>query len=108
LYGLGMPPLLFGISLLLFYFHAALILGWLPTYGMPDPKVLGIYPGYALVIHVTFTVWMCSSLTWLVSTLAYVITKRKKINWKPVILGSLTHASAVFLLFSRAMEWFVD
>ena len=108
IYGLGIIPLMFIISLLAFYFHAALIIGRFPTYGHPDPKSLEIYDIYSPIVHLASAVWLCSLILWLIIIVTYVITKRKQIIWKPVIMGFLAHVFATFLILSRVMEWFVD
>jgi len=107
-YGLGIIPLIFSISLLAFYFHSALIIGRFPTYGHPDPKSLGIYVLYSPIVYLASAIWMCSLILWLITIVAYIIAKRKQIIWQPVIIGLIAHVFAILLVLSRVMEWFVD
>jgi hypothetical protein len=104
----GIIPVLFCVSLLGFYFHAAYILGKFPTYGHPDPKTLGIYVIYSPMILVTGNIWICSLPIWLIVTATYVILKRKLVTWRPVILSLLAQICAIAVFLSTVSEWYAD
>lgn len=107
-HAIAIVSIMFCISLLGFYFHAACILGKLPTYGQPDPKTLVIYGSYSPIILVTGNIWICSLPIWLIVTVTYVILKRKQVVWRPVLLSLLAQLCAISVLLSRAMKWFAD
>jgi hypothetical protein len=79
-YGLGILQILFCVSMLTFYFHAALILGYLPKYNQPDPAELDIYKHYLPIITWSGNVWIVSFLFWFLLTITYLILKRKQIR----------------------------
>lgn len=108
LYLLGLIPWGFTISLLAFYLHAKAILGYFPKYSHPDPKELDIYNCYEPCIAFFGNLWICSILIWLILVICFFILNKKKILWLPIILGLIGQCCAIFLLFSRVMEWFAD
>ncbi len=107
-YILGLIPLGFIISLLSFYFHAGRILGNLPRYNQPDPKELEIYSEYSPYIDLSGEVWIYSLLMWIISTILYLILKRRQISWTPVIVSTFGQACAIVLFLSGIMEWYAD
>lgn len=107
-YGLALISLIFIISLLSFYFHAAYVLGKFPSYGQPDPKELSFYVYYAPIIHLTLNTWLLSFIPWFIYTTVYVIAKRKQISWQPLIISALCHIGAIAIFLSGISEWFAD
>jgi hypothetical protein len=107
-YILGIIPWFCIVSLMTFYFHAGKILGYLPRYNMPDPKVLTIYNDYASFIRCSFAIWFYSFITCFILAIIYLIINRKKINPYPIIFAFIGNIIALRLLFSGIFEWFVD
>ncbi|RED48189.1 hypothetical protein [Seonamhaeicola aphaedonensis] len=107
-YVLGIIPIIFSVSLLTFYFHAGLILGRLPRYNQPDPKELEIYFFYEPIINFTGNIWVFSLAFWLLSSVVYIILKRKQIVWKPILISALGQFCAISLFLSGVIEWFAD
>lgn len=101
-------PWPFIISLMTFYFHAGKILGHAPTYDNPDPKELMIYADYEPLINWSATIWLYSFLVWLILIILYLISNRKNIRWKWVLIGGTGHFFAIYLLFSGIFEWYID
>ncbi len=108
LYGLGIIPLGFIVSLLSFYLHAVQILGRFPSYGQPDPKKLNIYYYYAPFVNWTAGIWFISFFVWLIMTTTYIITKRRQLKWQLILFGAIGQAVAISLLMSDIYEWFLD
>jgi hypothetical protein len=106
--GLGLLPLGFILSLLTFYFHAGIVLGYLPSYDYPDPSKLLIYRIYLPLIWITATIWLVSFMFWVILIVLYIIIRKGKINWKYLILTAIIQALAIILFKSRIWEWFVD
>lgn len=107
-YILGLSPWAFIISLMSFYIHARIILGYFPHYNFPDPKILEIYSYYSPFILWTFGIWAISLIIWILLTSIYFIIKRKNIQWKLVIISVLGYILGILLFFSNIMIWFVD
>ena len=101
-------PWFFIVSLMTFYFHAGKILGDLPRYNMPDPKVLSIYSDYSSFIYCSLGVWFYSFIVWLLLTIIYLAINRKKIDWYSVIFAFMGNIISLILCFSGIFEWFVD
>lgn len=105
LFFLGAVPLALVLSLLAFYFHAGNILGHLPKYNFPDPKELSIYSNYAVLIDFLGVIWSYSFFIWL---FVVIISTNKKIHGKFIIFGLLAHSSAILIIFSEVMNWYMD
>jgi hypothetical protein len=108
LYLLGTLPLGFSISLMSFYFHAAVVLGKFPSYGHPDPKELSFYWVYAPVVYFTGSVWMYSFVFWLLLVIVYLLHGNRPIKWKPIVIGTFCQISVVSMFVSGILMWFVD
>lgn len=108
LYVLGLFALLYVVSLLGFYFNAALILGKFPVYGNPDPKELSFYWVYAPIVILTGSLWLFTIMPWFFSVGIYLVVKRNEIDWKTIILSAICQIGAIALLFSGISEWFAD
>ncbi|MBX3163066.1 MAG: hypothetical protein KF900_01180 [Bacteroidetes bacterium] len=111
-YILGIIPCTFIISLLTFYFHAGLILGYLPSFSHPDPKELSIYKDYSPFVDWTGSMWLFSFIVWLFVTIAYIIKiriiDRNKIEWTSIIISGIGHFFGILLMFSEINEWYWD
>jgi hypothetical protein len=108
LYILGLIPWTFIASIMAFYFHAGKILGRPPIYDRPDPKELGIYKDYAPFVDWTCDIWLWSFFVWFLLVIAYLIIKRKEIEWAPVVVSATGQIFAIILLFSGVFEWYID
>ena len=104
----GLLPFGFIISLMTFYFHASKILGRFPRYNQPDPKELDIYKHYSGFINSSCIIWIFSLLALIIMVTAYLIVKRRTINWRLIGLSLIGHLIAIILFFSVIMEWFID
>lgn len=107
-YILGVIPWTFIVSLLTFYFKAGQVLGHTPSYNNPDPKELVIYKVYAPYIDWTLEIWLYSFVVWLLLTTIYFISRRKRIEWSPIIISGIGQILVIFLLLSGIFEWYVD
>lgn len=107
-YILAITPWPFIGSLMAFYIHATKILGYGPSYDMPDRGTLAISRYYSPYIDYTGSVWIWSFMAWLTLGIAYLAIKRKQVEWRPVIVGAIGQFFAVCLLFSGIMEWYLD
>jgi hypothetical protein len=101
-------PVIYIISLLIFYLHTTLIIGHLPIYSLDDPKNLSIYNFYAPIILISSSANFFCFLIWLLPSIAYNLIKKNKIIWKPILINLLLQTIAVFLLFSEISIWFGD
>jgi hypothetical protein len=72
---LGVLPLGFITSLIMFYFHARLILGHFPNYNYPDPKELEVYNFYSLIINTTASIWVICIIVTVPIIATYFIVK---------------------------------
>ena len=107
-YSLGIPPLIYNVSLLAFYFHTGLVLGHLPAPSINDPKDLNLYFFYSPVINWAgeycfwlFPFWLCFSIV-------YLCIHLKEVFWSPFVITFLLYALCVGLFFSEVLEWFMD
>jgi len=107
-YAFALFPLSFCISLMSFYFHAAVVLGKFPSYGQPDPKELSFYGIYAPAVYFTGSAWMYSFVFWLLLVIVYLLRRKGPINWKPVIIGTCCQIFAVSVFVSGILMWFAD
>lgn len=103
----GIIPLGFIISLLTFYVHATVVLGYFPSYNKPDPKNLNFYHIYSDLINIFFGIWFFSFPILIILIFFYLILQRKK-KWKLVVFSLTTHLIAIALLSSDIMKWFAD
>lgn len=104
----GLLPFGSIISLISFYFHASRILGRFPRYNQPDPKELDIYKHYSGILNSSCIIWIFSLLALIIMVMAYLIVKRRGINWRLIGLNSIGHLTAIILFLSKIMEWFAD
>ena len=107
-YGLGIIPYVFVLSVMTFYLHAGWMLGQLPRYDHPDPQELGIYSWYSPVIDITSEIWLFSLLAWLIAVIVYVNIRKRKAKWSPVIFSAAGQVTALLLLVSWIMTWYMD
>ncbi len=107
-YILGVIPLGFIISLLVFYFRVGLILGRLPFPSYDDPKNFDIYTIYSDFIYLSSSLWIISLFAWFIIVGIYSIIHRKQIKWTPVLISLISQIIAILLAFSRIFEWFLD
>lgn len=107
-YGLAVAHLSWVISLLTFYFHAAIVLGHVPSWGQPDPKILDIYELYEPLVSLTMSISFISVLVWLGLLPVYMFTERNRLQWKPITVSSITVILMVLLFISPVFEWYVD
>lgn len=101
-------PILFIVSLLSFYFHAALALGFYPTFDHPDPKLLTFYTFYQPIIIFAGNFWLLSLFIWVPLLVTYFLLNRKKFFWKPLLLSSISFALAFLIIFTEIVNWFAD
>ena len=107
-YGLGIIPYLFVLSVTTFYLHTGWIVGQLPKYDHPEPTELGIYSWYSPVIDVASEVWLFSLLAWLIALIIYINIKKSKTRWSAVIFSAAGQVTALLLLVSRIMTWYLN
>jgi len=108
IYFLGIVPWLYNISLTAFYIQASLILKRFPEIDDPDPKSFSIYYTCNKIIGISFDYWIVSFIVWLALCLLFCFQNyNNMINRKRVIICSIGHIYALFLLFS-IMGWYVD
>lgn len=109
-YLLALIPWTFIISTLAFYFHAGIILGYLPSYNNPDPKELYIYETYINIINVALGLTFFSFCLFVILTIIFYVLNRKQnnIEWNPIRLGLLGYFLALYILFSWIHEWIID
>jgi hypothetical protein len=105
---LGVTPLLWAIFLLIFYFHASIDLGYLPSYSSPDPKYLSFYSFYAPIINFFGALWAYSFLIWLPLLIIHIVIKRRKSLWRHILYSVFAQAIGVTLFCSNILEWFID
>ncbi len=105
---LGILPLTFATSILSFYFHAGQILGRLPSYNTPDPKDLEIYSDYSPIIDLLGQIWAYSFIVWIIVSIVYMIIKRNKINFKPIIISAIGQIIVLIIFFSEIIKWYAD
>lgn len=107
-YLLGLLPLGYIISMITFYLHTRVLLGFFPKYNQPDPKTLEIYQDYLPFINWTGNIWFVSLIIWIIMTITYIVLKRKKTNWRPLIFNALIQFCAIGLFVSGIGVWFAD
>jgi hypothetical protein len=104
-----LPPILTNVSLLLFYIHAARILGFKPHYNHPDPKELAIYDSYNVTITVFFDLWGVALLGWLLLTPLTIFLTRRNVNWTPIGCCLIAQLFGFLLLACFPIfEWYID
>jgi len=108
IYLAGIIPFGFIISILSFYFHAANVLGYYPTWDHPDPKELSIYDSYHAIINPAAEIWLIDMVGWILLCVTLIIMTRHKIYWRTIMLSSIGHIIAVLILFSGILEWYAD
>ena len=108
LYLTGISPLPFVISILAFYFHAESVLGHFPTYDNPDPKQLREYDSYNRIIEPSFLIWFFGLALWLAIVITYMILFKSKLKPLPLIVGVLAHVTAIAVIISEILNWYMD
>ncbi len=101
-------PLIFSVSILIFYFHAAKIIGHLPRYNQPDPKELEIYEIYHPIINFTGNIWIYSFLIWLILIITFIYKSRKKLNYKLITISIICQVIPIIIFFTEILEWYAD
>ncbi len=105
---LGLIPFAYIVSLLTFYYRAAQILGYAPSYDLPDPGTLPIYRHYSPVINLTAETWLYALVAWIMLTVIYLIVKRRKASLRLLVGSGIGHCLATLLFLSGIMEWYFD
>lgn len=105
---IGLFPLSMVVLSYVFYFHAARLLGYYPTYGNPDPKELNIYFYYnsigVLLIISFYLFWL-----FILLTVVFIVQKRNEISrYKVLIFPILTYSLGIWYLTSDVFEWIID
>lgn len=108
LYIVGIPPLGFIVSLLAFFTHARVVLGFFPKYNQPDPKQIDAYDFYEPIISWTGNIWFYSLIIWLLLITLFLIKKPQQSSWKPFIFSTITQLCAIGLFLSEIIEWYAD
>lgn len=109
IYVIGIFPWLTSISLIVFYFHARIILGWFPHYNNPDPKELEIYSIYNWFIYIFFEIAGYSLLIWIILLIAFIIKGIKNLNIKAFVFCLIGYMVLFFIiLFTDIFEWYID
>jgi hypothetical protein len=105
---LGVLAYVHAICMLTFYFHVAILLGYLPRYNQPDPQTLSIYSFYEPIISITGNIALFAFPLSIILIFVYLIIERKNISWRAVSFNLIGFSIAVSIFFSGIMEWFAD
>ena len=97
----------FATSLLSFFVHSWIILGYAPNYDHPDPKELPIYTIYSPIIELTGNVWIFSFPVLLIFAMFYSGKRTININWKWIASAFFMHLIS-FVVFCFLFEWYLD
>lgn len=103
LYLLSVPPLVFSIALLTFFFHAWIILGEPPGYNQPDPKELYIYPEYHTILAPSLFLAFFGFFACVIAVALYIIVNRKKTEWRPVIVCGVAYLGWICIVCSELL-----
>ena len=99
----------FAIMLSLFYLHAYLITGTLPSYAKPDPKDLSIYPVYALIVYPLMILWLFTVLPYIVSIISFTVRFPSKKYFFPIALFIIGQTLCFYIITQTEMfDWFLD
>jgi hypothetical protein len=104
----GMIPWSFTISLLVFYFHACIILGHLPSYNHPDPKELSVYTFYSPIIDGAMFALFGGFILWLIFSVVALIIKQRRLFVNRMMLYALCYLIAFILFYSGISGWYAD
>ena len=96
------------LPLLVFYFHAAIVLGRFPRYNQPDPKQLAFYDLYSPIIDFATSVWFYSLLPWLVFLAAFIHINKTSTRWVSVQSSVIGQLIGILFLLSQIMDWYMD
>jgi len=107
-YTLGIIPYFWIISLLTFYLHSSIRLGYFPEAYLKDPKDLDIYFTYSSFIEFFGQLWMISFPFWFILVTIYIIVSRKNTNWKYILYTLTGEILAIYTLFSNINNWYWD
>jgi H+/gluconate symporter-like permease len=107
-YILGIIPYFWIISLLTFFLHSSIKLGYFPETYLPDPKDLDIHNFYSPFIDFFGQIWVLSFLLWIVLVITYIIIKRKNTNWKNIFYSAIGEILAISVVFSDINDWYCD
>ncbi len=107
-YLLGIIPWIYFLSILSLYFHAAFILGRLPSYKNPRPGQLPIYAVYTPFINGALIIWLLSLLLWFGLANGYIMLKRKNLDLKPIGFSFIGQSAALILFLSPISQWYIN
>ncbi|MFS4467825.1 hypothetical protein [Maribacter sp. 2210JD10-5] len=105
---LGTIALLFVVSILMFYIHTAVIVGYLPIYGNPDPKDVAIHSFYMPLVYFTLVLWLLSFFVWLLVSSVYMYRLKDGVQIKPLFISFVAHVLAWTIFSSEILNWFLD
>ena len=108
LYLLSISSLVYIVSIIAFYLHAKSVLGYFPTFDNPDPGRLVAYKTYTTIIEPSFKIWAICLLVWTLLVLLIILTNRKFISSRHIVLSSIGHIIALTITFSPIFGWYVD
>ena len=105
---LGIIPLGFIISLLIFYFHTRLFIGRFPVYSYPDPKELYFYGFYSSIINFFANSCIYSLILWLSTLIFNKMINDKIVPVNFIFFGLFCFIISIILFFSQILEWYID
>ncbi|MBS1732651.1 MAG: hypothetical protein JST02_05085 [Bacteroidetes bacterium] len=108
LYGVAFMPLLSVLLIILFYFHARILLGRFPVYANPDPGDLDIYNFYGPIASLFFFSSFFIFPIWVIGLIIQVIENKLSPYLKPSIIFLLGIVAMFCLSYSTILEWFFD
>ncbi|AWA31104.1 hypothetical protein HYN48_13960 [Flavobacterium magnum] len=106
-YGLAISPLIFIITLITFYIHANVILGYTNISGI-NPDNLFLYYAYQTIIIVSFILSFFGFFIWLIVNMIWFLKYKPTWNLKLAIFTFSCYLAGSLLVFSKVMEFALD
>ena len=103
--GYGLWPYVLLVFLVLFWLYACCVLGHIPTYNNPDPKVLRLYIYISPVIKASFLTIVFSLLV--IPMLIIIQLTLKPFGWRRFIISQAGYVMH-FITFMAMGAWLLD
>ncbi len=108
LYAIGFTSLIFPVLMILYYVYASFQIGWMPTYGNPDPSTLESSGSFGSMIFFFAIIWFFLLFVWILIAAIYYYEAKRKIAWKPIIFSSVVHLICFCVFNSEMVNWLID
>jgi hypothetical protein len=113
---LGIIPLLWSLSVVLFYFYIVSKIGYEPSYNNPpylDNDFASTWGRYLIIFFIISSYCIIAFIGLFIINLFFKILKKSNINYINILISSIGIILAIIIMnfipcFSRALDWIFD